>query len=231
MSTWPSPFWKAGTRSAAAVESDADALHELVDRDDAVAVAVARAERDGGGRRGAGGNGRRRRARLGDGGGGGAVAVALGGTVAEIVPSDSLPRLANTVGVRVADADAVGCASPSPCGVRRRCGRGRRRGVGLAVGVGDANANGAENSDVLLLMSVLVAVMLGPFGGLSNVHVPSVLKTLPSKMRPCAPLSEKISTVHCAQEVPDTGLIASIVGGDRLSLAPPRSAMPIPLLA
>jgi hypothetical protein len=40
--------------------------------------------------------------------------------------------------------------------------------VGLSVGVGDVSENGAENSDVLLLMSVLVAVTCGPLTGSLN---------------------------------------------------------------
>ena len=48
-------------------------------------------------------------------------------------------------------------------------------GVGLGVGVGVGRATGAENSEVLLLTSVLVAVTCGPLTGPLNVQLPSLV--------------------------------------------------------
>jgi hypothetical protein len=62
--------------------------------------------------------------------------------------------------------------------------------VGLWVGVGDATEKGAENSEVLLLMSVLVAVTCGPLTGSLNVQVPSSVNTDPSNTRPSSSASE-----------------------------------------
>ena len=77
--------------------------------------------------------------------------------------------------------------------------------VVVPVGVGDVTENGAENSEVLLLMSVLVAVTCGPLSGPSNVQLPSLVKTEPSNTRPSSSESEKISTAQGAQEVPCSG--------------------------
>jgi hypothetical protein len=103
--------------------------------------------------------------------------------------------------------------------------------VALGVGVGVSNENGAENSEVLLLMSVLVAVTCGPLSGPLKVQLPSVVKTEPSKTRPSSSESEKISTVQLAHDVPCSGPTPSIIGNPRSSLASPRRRIPASPLA
>src|SRR5262249_8033735 len=98
--------------------------------------------------------------------------------------------------------------------------------VALGLGVGVTSENGAENSDVLLLMSVFVAVTFGPLSGPSNVQLPSLVNTEASKTRPCPSESEKISTAHGAHAVPCSGSLPTIVGGARLSFAFCTSRMP-----
>jgi hypothetical protein len=98
--------------------------------------------------------------------------------------------------------------------------------VALGVGVWVNRENGAENSEVLLLMSVLVAVTCGPLSGPLKVQLPSVVKTEPSKTRPWLSASEKISTVQWAHEVPCSGPMPSMIGNPRSSLPPLRRAIP-----
>ena len=104
-------------------------------------------------------------------------------------------------------------------------------GLGDVLGVGEVSENGIENGDVLLLMSVLVAVTFGPLSGPLKVQLPSLVNTTPSKRRPSSCESAKISTIQGAQAVPCRGSMPSIVGGARSSLAPLRSAMPAAVLA
>jgi hypothetical protein len=56
--------------------------------------------------------------------------------------------------------------------------------VALGVAVGVDRENGAENSEVLSLMSMLVAVACGPLSGPLKVQLPSSVSTEPSKTRP-----------------------------------------------
>ena len=55
-----------------------------------------------------------------------------------------------------------------------------RDGVCVGIGVGVVRETGAENCEVLLLTSVLVAVTFGPLSGWPNVQLPSLVKTEPS---------------------------------------------------
>ena len=156
------------------------------------------------------------------------VAVRLAVAVAVTEPVAVTVREAVDValGADVADQVAVDVA----VWVRVRVGVGGT-GVGDrlgdAVGVGDVSENGAENGDVLWLMSVAVAVMCGPLSGPLKVQLASlVVKTVPSKTRPSSSESEKMSTAHGTQAVPWSGAMPSIVGGARLSLPPWTSAIP-----
>jgi len=131
-----------------------------------------------------------------------AVDVATAVAVAE--------RVAVALGVRVAEAVRLGVGGAVAVAVGIVA-------VRVAVGVGEKRTNGAENGEVLLLLSVLVAVTLGPTGEPSYDQVPSELYTVPSNTAPWPSPSEKISTVHCAHEVPCTGSRPRMVGGARLS--------------
>ena len=111
-------------------------------------------------------------------------------------------------------------------GVDVRVGDAVDEDVGLSVGVGDVTEKGAENSEVLLLMSVLVAVTCGPLTGPLNVQLPSLVKTDPSNTRPSSSASEKMSTAQGAQDVPWSGPMPRMVGGARLSLGLVRRWMP-----
>jgi hypothetical protein len=150
------------------------------------------------------------------------VAVAVGVLVRVAVPVGVGVRVGVGVGVWVGVAVGVLVRVTVLLGVAVRVAVGLGEGVGVGVG----RKKGAENAEVLLLMSVLVAVTCGPLTGPLNVQLPSLVKTEPSKTRPSSSESEKISTAHGAHAVPWSGPLPTMTGGARLSLPLLMSTMP-----
>src|SRR5215470_8266514 len=157
-----------------------------------------------------------------------AVPLVVVAAVADCVAAAVRVAVAGALGVTVTDAAPVAVRVDSDVGVCVRVAVEVPVAGGEPVGV--ARETGAENGEVLLLISVLVAVTCGPLSGPLNVQLPSLVNTDPSNTRPSSSESEKISTAQGAHDVPCSGSRPSIVGGARLSLALLSRVMPAPSL-
>jgi hypothetical protein len=125
---------------------------------------------------------------------------------------------------------AVGVLVNLAAGVAVAVGVGLAVRVAVAVLVGPGWMDlGSENSDVLPLPSVAVAVMFGPANAPAYVHLPpGAAVTVPWCVSPWSPRSEKISMEQPAQAVPDAPplLALAIVGAGSSPLPPSRNSMP-----